>query len=137
MKRLIMTSSSFTGQVVFEYNEAGLLEAMRMDADMTDKQRAFLGGLLPWTINDIEALRASAKTASFILQDRELTFAMFWNRYNDKSRSSRKKTEVVWNKLSTADQVKAYLYIPTYLKNKGSAEKKHATTYLNDELWNN
>lgn len=137
MRTMIMTSSKFTGQLVFEYNEYGDLQNLNIEAMLSPNQRATLAHYLPWTISEIDKLRAASKHATFTFQDREVTFEMFWNRYNDKARSSKKKTEAAWNKLSKADQVKAYLYIPTYLMYKGTAEKKYATTYLHDELWNN
>lgn len=137
MKTLIMTSSKFTGQVIFQYNEKGKLESINVQAVLNDKQEDSLGRYMPWNITDIDTLRAVANHATFTIQDREITFDMFWNRYNDKSRSSKKKTQQVWDKMPQAEQVKAFLYIPVYLRNKGTADKKYATTYLNDELWNN
>lgn len=65
-------------------------------------------------------------------------FKAFWDRYNDKARSSRVKTERVWRRMSKAEQVKAYNFIPKYLHTiPGGVMKKYATTYLNDQLWNN
>ena len=67
-----------------------------------------------------------------------IDFAASWNRYNDKARSSRVKTERVWNRMSRAEQVKAYNYVPKYFNSiPGGVMKKYATTYLNDQLWNN
>lgn len=137
MVTVIMTSEHIEGQVSFEYNEIGQLAVLKIDAALTEKQQAFISANIPWHQSHIEALKANTKKATFVVMDREITFEMFWNRYNDKSRSSKKKTEALWNKLSKTDQVKAYMYIPVYLKNKGAAEKKYATTYLSDELWNN
>ena len=63
---------------------------------------------------------------------------MFWQHYNDKARSSRIKTERVWKKMSPKDQVLAYQYVDTYFRNiPPGVCKKYATTYLNDQLWNN
>ncbi len=66
-----------------------------------------------------------------------ITFEMLWNKYNDKIRSSKKRSEKLWQKLSVDDRVKAFYYIDVYNKNRGNAEKKYCNTYLNDELWNN
>lgn len=137
MVTVIMTSDAIDGQVSFEYNENGYLAAMIIDAYLTIAQMNFLSANLPWLQTQIESLKNKTKKATFVVTDREITFDMFWNRYNDKSRSSKKKTETQWDKLSKTDQVKAYMYIPVYLNNKGAAEKKYATTYLSDELWNN
>ena len=66
-----------------------------------------------------------------------ITFEMFWEKYNDKLRSSKKRSRKYWDKLSEEDQVKAYYYYDTYNRNRGNAEKKYCETYLNAELWNN
>lgn len=137
MKTLIMTSETFTGSVMFEYGESGRLESLKMDASLNDTQLEWLGKNIPWTEDLIQPFTTHSTKLVFSLTDRDITFEMFWNRYNDKSRSSRKKTEQKWNKLSKADQVKAYCYIPVYLKNKGEAGLKYAETYLHAELWNN
>ena len=137
MVTLLMTSAKFTGTVTFEYNEAGKLESLRIEADLNDQQLAVLGANMPWTQQHIQPFCELSKFATFVMQDRDVSFEMFWNRYNDKTRSSKKKTEKEWMKLGKVDQVKAYMFIPIYLKNKGTAEKKYATTYLSDELWNN
>lgn len=70
------------------------------------------------------------------LQDK-ITFEMFWNKYNDKLRSSKKRSEKIWSKLDEANQAKAFYFITTYNKNRGNAEKKYCETYLTAELWNN
>lgn len=62
---------------------------------------------------------------------------MFWDKYNDKIRSSKKKSLKIWDKLTSTDQVKAFTYIHTYNRHRGNAEKKYAETYLGSELWNN
>lgn len=70
------------------------------------------------------------------LQQR-VTFDLFWKKYDDRIRSSKKRSEKLWNKLSEADQLKAYYFIDTYNRNRGNAEKKYCETYLNAEMWNN
>lgn len=132
-----MTSRLFRGSLVFKYNEQGRLTQFIVDAELNAKQQATLAGALPWTVEQAKQFMADYNTAIFLVQEREITFEMFWNRYNDKSRSSLKKTRAKWDKMTKTEQAKAFLYIPTYLRNKGTAEKKYATTYLNDELWNN
>lgn len=67
----------------------------------------------------------------------QITFDMFWNSYNDKLRSSKKRSEKLWQKLDEANQVKAFYFIKTYNRNRGNAEKKYCETYLSAELWNN
>lgn len=137
MLKITMTSQQFRGHLVFNYNEAGRLCLLEIEAELNDKQKTIITNDLPWDTKEAKLFMDKYHKATFLVQEQELTFLMFWNRYNDKVRSSKKKTEAIWNKLSRTEQTRAYLFIPTYFKNKGTAEKKYATTYLSDELWNN
>jgi len=68
----------------------------------------------------------------------QLTFEMFWDRYNEKIRSSRKKALIKWQRMNQEQQILAYLHVPKYEQNiPNGIAKKYAETYLNSELWNN
>jgi hypothetical protein len=69
----------------------------------------------------------------------EITFDMFWNRYDDKIYSSKKRSEAQWNRMSKANRCTAYNYIPRYFSKlpEWQTRKKTAEKYLSDELWNN
>lgn len=137
MQKITMTSDQFRGSLVFNYNEVGQLTRLDIDAELTEKQKSIITTYLPWTRAAADGFMDTFNTAKYIIEAQELTFEMFWKRYDDKARSSKKKTESQWNKMSKTEQAKAYLFIPKYFRNKGTAEKKYATTYLSDELWNN
>lgn len=66
-----------------------------------------------------------------------ITFNLFWEKYDDKTRSSKKRSDKLWSKLSEEDRMGAYFFIDTYNRNRGSAEKKYCETYLNAEQWKN
>lgn len=132
-----MTSPKIKGEIIFTYGEGGRLSSLLISEPIEDSQYAFLFKFMPWELSMLQAFAALTKDATFVEKQMEVTFDMFWNRYNDKERSSKKKTEAYWKKMTTADQVKAYLFIPKYERRRGTAEKKYATTYLRDELWNN
>lgn len=68
----------------------------------------------------------------------DVTFDMFWQRYDDKARSSKIKTQRQWDKMPAREQAKAYRFIPNYFASIPQGVcKKYATTYLSDQLWNN
>jgi hypothetical protein len=134
-----LTSNSFAGEVYFEFDDEGLL--IRFDctnAQLSEQQQIFLLRRLPRELSAIKSFMDNSPTAKFTELNQEITFEMFWNRYNEKLRSSKKKAEKIWNKLGRADQQKAYRYIARYEASlyTGTA-KKYAETYLNAELWNN
>lgn len=66
-----------------------------------------------------------------------ITFDLFWDKYDKKAKSSKKKALKVWNRLTESNQVKAFYFIQTYDTNRDFTDKKYAETYLNSELWNN
>lgn len=137
MRTLIMTSSKFEGEIKIEYNENGCLESFTVTGTLSEKQYQSIIGNMPYTMDMIEGFKNLYKQATFINNARKVTFAMMWDRYNDKQRSSKKKSEAKWDKMTESDQIKAYLYYPKYNKQRGTAEKKYLETYLNAELWNN
>lgn len=68
---------------------------------------------------------------------REISFDMFWDKYNDKARSGKQEALAAWNKLKTIDRVCAYDYITVYdsqLK-LNPVSKLHASSYLNKKRW--
>lgn len=83
------------------------------------------------------SLHAQKSGFEVVELETQITFDMFWNSYNDKLRSSKKRSEKIWQKLDEANQVKAFYFIRTYNRNRGNAEKKYCETYLTAELWNN
>ncbi len=132
-----MTSPKLPGEVIFTYNEKGRFSSLLITECLSDEQYKHLFDHFPWNLGLLDPLSKASPSATFVEKQLQVTFDMFWNRYNDKERSSKKKTLVMWNKMPVTEQVKAYLYIPTYNRKRGTADKKYATTYLSDELWNN
>lgn len=135
MRVFEITSTKFTGKVIVKFNDQDCFAWIDFsEADISFEQ-------VKWFLKKLPAnSRAMGMYAGLDVSEvREtIDFAAFWNLYNDKARSSRVKTERVWNRMSRAEQVKAYNYVPKYFQSiPGGVMKKYATTYLNDQLWNN
>ena len=128
------------GFVEFMFDENNLL--VKMDtttAVMSAKQQEWLLKKLPTELSEVETLLKNAKSAEFIeIIEGSVTFEMFWDKYNYKALSSKKKARDKWLKLNESDRQKAYNYINKYKSNinYGTAPK-YAETYLNHEQWNN
>jgi hypothetical protein len=137
MKKYSLTSERFTGEIHFTFDADGCLQIYDNQADLNLEQRSWLLKWLP--ITEWQLLELCEKYTYFKALEIpfKVTFEMFWDRYNDKVRSSKAKTKKAWDKHDETNQTKAYLFYPKYNKNRGQAEKKYATTYLADELWNN
>jgi hypothetical protein len=136
MKRII-TGERFSGEIIIENDQEGNLVLIDIrEAGLSQTQLMWLwcdqsiSCALPKLLNDITVKVTTVKE--------EITFDMFWKKYNDKERSSKKRTLTKWNRMRESEQVKAFNYIPKYFQSIPSGvEKKYAETYLNAELWNN
>jgi len=140
MKTYLFTAQSFAGEVEMTFNDDGLLIKMDMSkATLNSVQIEFLLKRMPIHIDQIKERFADSKNLKFTpVADVEVTFDMFWDRYDEKIRSSKKRALTRWNKLTKADQQRAYQFINTYESSLQSwTQKKYAESYLNAELWNN
>lgn len=139
MKTYTFTAASFEGEVIFEFDDNGML--VRYDASnarMSAEQQLFLLRKMPTNLADVQRTISNSPTAKLIEIVQDITFDQFWNRYDEKIRSSKKRAIKVWDRLSKTDRLKAYRFITKYEQTlyPGTA-KKYAETYLNAELWNN
>jgi len=139
MKKYSLTSIAFTGEVIFEFDDAGLL--VRFDtasAELSQEQQITILKRLPRELSEMQRVLGKSDTAKLTEIEARVSFDMFWNRYDEKIRSSKKKALKIWNRMSEADQFKAFRYITKYEQSlyPGTA-KKYAETFLNSELWNN
>lgn len=136
MKIYHLTSVKFTGYIEFQFNDNELLEKYQIYADLAENQQVYLLKNIPRETLELDKLKSEFVTITEINQD--VTFDMFWTRYDEKIRSSKKKTIARWNKMSPGEQIRAYRFISKYESNilPGTA-KKYAETYLNTELWAN
>lgn len=138
MRRFVFTSTAFDGEVHFEFEDDLLIKFDQSEATLTEKQQIFLLKRLPRELAEVQKLLDGSPGAKFteILED--ITFDRFWNRYDEKIRSSKKKALQKWNRLSQLDRNKAFYFIGKYeMSIPNGVAKKYAETYLNSELWNN
>lgn len=137
MKKYEVTSERFEGRIIFGFSEEDgrlvMVDLSEASISMTQWQWIFKN--LPgnevtlrgkWTFVTVEEIVEN------------ITFDMFWQRYDDKARSSKIKTQRQWDKMPVREQVAAYRFIPSYFSSIPQGVcKKYATTYLSDQLWNN
>lgn len=135
--RFLLTSSAFTGQLTFVYNENEVLTGYINDADMTDGQFAYLFCKFPFSIALLEEL-AKGDTVTLTRVIEEVTFDQFYETYGYKM--DRQQALKAWEKLSAADQIRAYEAIPAYnhylLKN-GHIQRLYPASYLNGRKFEN
>ncbi len=138
--KYVLTSDGFTGEVVFEYDDAThlLLSYNIEGAELSETQQVWLLKRLPREMAELKELISSNPNIKFEEVSDAPDFDMFWQKYDDKITSSKKRTEKAWDKMSKSNQLRAYRHIQKYnLSLPPGTRKKYAETYLNAELWNN
>lgn len=138
MRKFELTSPAFTGGIVFGFDDEtdGLVMVDMSSVPFDVKLWRCIWNNLPASSQQLGKVKG--KTGIITEMVENITFEMFWNKYNDKARSSKVKTERVWNRMSRSEQVKAYNFIGKYVQSiPPTVCRKYATTYLNDQLWNN
>lgn len=103
----------------------------------------FSGKNFPTTDNLMNIMWIKNKDVTKVLEitkaDLDLTFDAFWNAYGHKI-GKKKMAENTWNKLSRAVKMRAVMAIKDYngyLSRNPGIQKAHATTYLNQEYYDN
>lgn len=140
MKRYSYTSNSLEGEIILGYSEEGWI--VTFDASQVtfkeNQHESFLRNF-PWTPEHLKKLVDGDAGRSMTEIVENVTFEMFWERYDHKTLSHKKKSQERWNKLSKTEQLKAYNHIPKYFRLLviNGTYKKNAETYLNAQLWNN
>lgn len=139
MKHYQLTSDAITGFVDFFFDDMGYLVKFDISqAELSQEQQIFILKKLPREIEELQNVIGKSPSAKLTEIKFEVTFEAFWNKYDDKQMSSRKKTLLKWNKMSDTDRLKAFNFISLYFSGIApGTRKKYAETYLNAELWNN
>lgn len=138
MKTFILTSARMQGEIEFRFDDAGYLHGYENRAVLTPDQQEWLLARLPKTLDGLKAVLTQSKGARLTEVSQEVTFEMFWDRYNEKTLSSKKKSMQRWDKMSQRSRQAAYSFIFNYLASlPQGVRKKYAETYLSSEIWDN
>lgn len=139
MKKYHVTSDQFKGFISYEFNDEILLTSFSLkDAELTEKSQVWFLKHQPRDLVELNEIIKTQTTLSITEVPCEVTFQIFWDKYDDKDTSSKVRTHKLWKKMSDADQAAALMYIPKYFRKiPVGTRKKYAETYLNAQLWNN
>ncbi len=143
MKRFIITSPAFTGEINVLYGIDHKLQFIDfMKADLDNEKINYFKKHLPAHFElGSEELHSFFGDSRFNITDEKyfVSFDQFWNRYNVKR--NRERCEKLWLKLSQADQVAAYFKLGKYERycqiNVSWYTKADPDTYLRNKYWNN
>jgi hypothetical protein len=144
MLKYVYNSKHFEGEVLLWYDseKPNLLVMFDMSkAEFSPNQHVAFLQNFPRSLDELELLiEKDSANRKMVQYFDNVTFDLFWERYDHKRLSSKIKTEKIWNKMSDSEKYKAYFFVERYendLRRSGGIAKKHAETYLNAVLWNN
>lgn len=135
MKKFILTSPKFTGEVIFGYNETDRLVYYENTSTMTEHHLDWLLGHLPHASAWIDIIAKKAPGARIVEVPEDLTFDRFWIAYDKKI--NRKRAEPLFEKLNAAAKMQAIVRIKAYqeychYKQRGIADPEK---YLRDRFF--
>lgn len=139
MKRIIITSSKFDGEVRVVYSGDYQLVLIDFGSSVLDHQQiSWLKAKIPTQLHKDIALDFAPVPVDIIFENYEISFTQFWDSY--KLKVNRLRAERLWDKLSKVDRIKAYGGIAVYeryLSKNSWMNKAHPDTYLKNKYWTN
>lgn len=124
MKKYVLTSPKFNGQVTFGYDQGG--DLVFYNNEIPDAAVVkFMKNFLPLDSAEFARFKGKIKHAVITEVPEDLTFERFWNAYDKKI--NRKRAEPIYEKLSDADRTMAIMRITSYqeycqVKHRGVAD---------------
>ena len=132
MNEYVFTSKLFTGQLLFGYNEEGILIKFINEAELSDTQMLFLRSNFPFIDDELSKIVGKSGKIERII---DLRFDKFWILYDKKV--NRKRCEILWHKLSNGDKQVCLSKINRY-KNYCKLNNrlmKDPDTYIRNRNW--
>ncbi|WP_080058312.1 hypothetical protein [Spirosoma aerolatum] len=132
MRRYLLTSTRFEGELSFAYDSEGILQAFSCEARLSNDQRDWLHSRFPFQEYGFRALVNDSKTLIIKLVDADLSFAHFWESYGYKV-GHKSRAEKLWAKLPDSDKLKVLESIPGYvyyIQTRPHMEQLYPETYL-------
>lgn len=138
MRKFIITSSGYTGEVHIVYGADALLMIIDFShAELNAEQVYwFKEHIPPMYFADTFAGHLHSSKLTIVEGSYELTFDMFWAKYDHKI--NKKRCEPLWVKMGKTKQVKAYHGLTAYLSylaKRPWQTQANPETYLKEEYW--
>ena len=136
MRRFLITSPKFTGTAELFFNDV----LCKIDCTQTNMSAEVMLHFKRSVPVYTDGLATSFSNETTIIEaDFEVSFDMFWKKYNKKINKIRAMK--VWEKMDKSMQVKAYFGVDSYhkfLKQKEQwRSKADPETYLRNQYWEN
>lgn len=139
MHKIIITSTSFTGEVYVLYGpERQLLTIDFKHAEISDNNKHFIKSKCPCLLDKDFPQCFTGAPLTFTREGQTIEFDQFWDAYAYKVNRLRAYKE--WNKLKPPDKMKAFYGIVKYdkhLKENTWKNKADPENYIKKKYWEN
>lgn len=138
MKKYVVTSTGFIGELIFKYDLNSDLIGFEIQATLSDDQRKWYFRNLPFREQQLTIdWPKQSKTIKVVEVPEDLSFDTFWKKYGFKI--DKMDAEKVWQKMSDEERTMAMIGIQKYFKfleTSGTA-KAYAVRYLRKKYYLN
>ena len=135
MRKYVLTSPDFTGELIFGYNSEGVLVYFENKAELQDAHWLYLSKNMPFVDTELPSIVKKGKLTEIT----DLSFERFWTDYKLKI-GNKARAEKLWNGLQESERIAVFESLAKYnyyLKTHQGIAKAHATTFLNQRRWEN
>ena len=135
MIKYSVTSSNFSGEVYYTFDDEGILCKLEVNANVLKEHRMAILKATPIELSDFLQMPKNYPTMRIDEVPTDLSFDTFWKAYNYKV--SKKDAEKAWKQTSEAHKVLALKAIKAYDKwlATKTQPKVYPSTYLNKERY--
>ncbi|MBN1250671.1 MAG: hypothetical protein JXA16_00950 [Bacteroidales bacterium] len=135
MRKYLITSPEFTGELIFGYDSEGILKYYENNAELKIEHLRWLHRHFPVVDSVLPDIVKKGKLQEIT----DLSFDNFWVEYNFKV-GNKQMAEKLWYKLSEAERINILEHLPKYryyLKTHQGLMQAYASTFLNQRRWEN
>ncbi|OQY03228.1 MAG: hypothetical protein B6I20_05475 [Bacteroidetes bacterium 4572_117] len=135
MRKYVLTSPDFTGELIFGYNTEGVLVFFENNAVLQNAHWQYLSKNMPFVDTELNGLVKKGTVTEIT----DLTFARFWKEFNHKV-GNKKRTEKLWVALQESERIAVFEHLPKYnyyLKTHQGLMKTYPETFISQRRWEN
>lgn len=135
MRKYVLTSPGFKGELIFGYNSEQVLVHFENNAELEAPHLDYLKRNFPFVADELPKVVRKGKLTEIT----DLSFTKFWADYSYKV-GNKARAEKLWNKLQESERIAVFEALPRYnyyLKTHPSIEKTYAETFLYQRRWEN
>ena len=139
MKTYVIESRRWNGEIVYSYNDAGLLVEYKALCKIDDERLMLILQHLPLTkerlLEMVKIAQKNGTLIAFYERHQQVDFGAFWAAYPRKV--AKAEAQKAFAKLKEGEQSKALDYLPAYKKqaDRDGVAYLYPATYLNQKRW--